>query len=162
MNSTVKTVVFWLVIVLSGVLLWQVVKGANSGAKEHDFTFSEFLSNVDQSNVTEVTITGQEVHGKLKSDKAGFHTTIPASYPDMIKELRDKGVNITVKDAQRRRLAFMAIEPGAVRSARCAVVHHDPPDADRRQQGAVVRQEPCPPALHAAEEGHVQGRGRRG
>ena len=100
MNSTVKTVVFWLVIVLSGVLLWQVVKGANSGAKEHDFTFSEFLSNVDQSNVTEVTITGQEVHGKLKSDKAGFRTTIPASYPDMIKELRDKGVNINVKDAQ--------------------------------------------------------------
>ncbi len=100
MNSTVKTVVFWLVIVLSGVLLWQVVKGANSGAKERDFTFSEFLSNVDQNNVTEVTIVGQEVHGKLKNDKAGFHTTVPTSYPDMIKELRDKGVNITVKDAQ--------------------------------------------------------------
>ncbi len=100
MNSTVKTVVFWLVIVLSGVLLWQVVKGANSGAKERDFTFSEFLSNVDQNNVTEVTITGQEVHGKLKNDKSGFRTTVPASYPDMIKELRDKGVNINVKDAQ--------------------------------------------------------------
>ena len=25
-----------------------------------------------------------------------------------------------------------------------------------------LRQEPRPPALHAAEEGHVQGRGRRG
>ena len=55
---------------------------------------------MDQGNVSEVTITGQEVRGKLKNDKAGFHTTIPASYPDMIKELRDKGVNITVKDAQ--------------------------------------------------------------
>ncbi|HUI84546.1 MAG TPA: ATP-dependent zinc metalloprotease FtsH [Candidatus Binatia bacterium] len=100
MNSTVKTVVFWLVIVLSGVLLWQVVKGANSGPKERDITFSEFLSQVDQGNVTEVTMIGQEVRGKYKNDKAGFHTTAPASYPDMIKELRDKGVNITVKDAQ--------------------------------------------------------------
>ncbi|HLI62856.1 MAG TPA: ATP-dependent zinc metalloprotease FtsH, partial [Terriglobales bacterium] len=100
MNSTVKTIVFWLVIVLSGVLLWQVVKGANSGAKERDFTFSEFLSNVDQGNVSEVTIVGQEVHGKLKNDKAEFRTTVPSSYPDMYKELRDKGVNITVKDAQ--------------------------------------------------------------
>jgi len=99
-NSTVKTVVFWLVIVLSGVLLWQVVKGANSGPKERDITFSEFLSQVDQGNVTEVTMIGQEVRGKYKNDKAGFHTTAPASYPDMIKELRDKGVNITVKDAQ--------------------------------------------------------------
>ena len=33
MNSTVKTVVFWLVIVLAGVLLWQVVKGGNPGRR---------------------------------------------------------------------------------------------------------------------------------
>jgi len=99
-NSTVKTVVFWLVIVLSGVLLWQVVKGANSGAKERDITFSEFLSQVDSGNVGEVTIIGQEVRGKFKNDKAGFHTTIMAGYTDMVKELRDKNVNMTVKDAQ--------------------------------------------------------------
>ena len=100
MNSTVKTDVFWLVIVLSGVLLWQVVKGANSGAKERDITFSEFLSQVDSGNVSEVTIIGQEVRGKFKNDKAGFHTTIMAGYTDMVKELRDKNVNMTVKDAQ--------------------------------------------------------------
>jgi len=99
-NSTVKTVVFWLVIVLSGVLLWQVVKGANSGAKERDITFSEFLSQVDQGNVSEVTIVGPEVRGKFKNDKASFHTTVVEGYPDMIKEMRDKGVNITVKNSQ--------------------------------------------------------------
>jgi cell division protease FtsH len=99
-NSTVKTIVFWLVIVFSGVLLWQVVKGANSGAKDRAINFSEFLSQVDQGNVSEVTIVGQEVQGKFKNDKANFHTTVMAGYTDMIKELRDKGVNITVKDAQ--------------------------------------------------------------
>jgi cell division protease FtsH len=99
-NSTVKTVVFWLVIVLSGVLLWQVVKGANSGAKERDITFSEFLSQVDQGNVSEVTIVGPEIRGKFKNDKATFHTTSVEGYPDMIKEMRDKGVNITVKNNQ--------------------------------------------------------------
>ena len=99
MNSTVKTVVFWLVIVLSGVLLWQVVKAGSSGAKERPINFSEFLSNVDQGNVSEVTMIGQEVSGKFKSDKSGFHVTVPAGYPDMIKELREKGVTMTVKDA---------------------------------------------------------------
>ena len=100
MNSTVKTVVFWLVIVLSGVLLWQVVKNTNSGGKDRPINFSEFLSQVDQGNVSEVTIIGQQVQGKLKSDKSNFHTTVMEGYTDMIKELRDKGVNITVKDAQ--------------------------------------------------------------
>ena len=162
MNSTVKTVVFWLVIVLSGVLLWQVVKAGSTGAKEREINFSEFLSQVDQGNVSEVTIIGQEVHGKFKNDKAGFHTTVMSGYTDMIKELRDKGVNITVKDAQGGGWPTLAAEPGPVHLAGCAVVHHDPPDADRRQQGAVVRQEPGAPALHAAEEGDVQGRRRRG
>jgi cell division protease FtsH len=97
-NSTVKTVVFWLVIVLSGVLLWQVVKAGSASPKQREINLSEFLSQVDQSNVTEVTMTGQEVSGKFKSDKAGFHVTVPSNYPDMYKILQDKKVNITVKD----------------------------------------------------------------
>ena len=99
MNSTVKTVVFWLVIVLSAFLLWQVVKAGGAGQKEQEFNFSKFLSEVDQGNVKEVTINLQEVHGKLQNDGSGFHTTVPTNYPDMIKQLRDKGVNITVRDA---------------------------------------------------------------
>ncbi len=101
MNSTVKTIVFWLVIVVSGVLLWQVVKGASGTNKEKEINFSEFLSQVDQGNVSEVTITGAEVRGKFKNDKqTTFHTTVFPGYTEMIKTLRDKGVNMTVKDPQ--------------------------------------------------------------
>ncbi len=100
MNSTVKTVVFWLVIVLSGVLLWQVVKAGGSGPKEREINFSEFMSQVNSGNVADVTINGTDVHGKEKSDKGAFRTTVPANYPDMFKMLQDKGVNTTVKDSQ--------------------------------------------------------------
>ena len=55
MNSTVKQVVFWLVIVLSGVLLWQVVKAGNSGVKEREINFSQFMNDVDQGKVKDVT-----------------------------------------------------------------------------------------------------------
>ncbi len=100
MNSTVKTILFWLVIVLSCVLLWQVVKAGGSGAKDAEINFSEFMSQVNQGNVSEVTIIGTEVRGKYRADKKGFHTTVPSNYPDMIKQLQDKSVIITVKDAQ--------------------------------------------------------------
>jgi cell division protease FtsH len=98
-NSTVKQVVFWLVIVLSGVLLWQVVKAGNNGVKEREINFSQFMNDVDQAKVKDVTLTGPDVRGQYANEKASFHTTVPANYPDMIKILRDKGVNITVKDA---------------------------------------------------------------
>ena len=99
MNSTVKTVVFWLVIVLCAVLLWQVVTSSKGGVKEADVSFSQFMSDVDQGKVKEVTLTGTEVKGKL-ADGGAFHTTAPANYPDMFKALRDKGVNITIRDQQ--------------------------------------------------------------
>ncbi len=98
MNSTVKQVVFWLVILLSGVLLWSVVKNNSTGVKEHEINFSQFLSEVDQGKIKDVTVYGPEVRGDYRDEKAGFHTTVPPNYTDMYKALRDKGVNITVKD----------------------------------------------------------------
>ena len=98
MNSTVKTVLFWLVIVVSAFLLWQVVRTGTSSQKEKEVNFSQFLADVDQGLVREVTITAQDVKGKYKSDNSPFHTTVPPNYPDMYKALHDKGVSVTVKD----------------------------------------------------------------
>jgi cell division protease FtsH len=97
-NSTVKQVVFWLVIILSGVLLYSVVKNNSGGVKEREINFSQFLSEVDQGKIKDVTVYGPEVRGNYNNEKAGFHTTVPPNYTDMYKSLRDKGVNITVKD----------------------------------------------------------------
>jgi cell division protease FtsH len=96
-NSTVKTVVFWLVIGISALLLWQVIKMGRDGQKDKIVNFSQFLSDVDQGNVKEVTILGQEVSGKYR-DNSAFHTIIPPGYSEMYKTLNDKHVEVTVKD----------------------------------------------------------------
>jgi cell division protease FtsH len=97
-NSTVKTVAFWLVIVLSAFLLWQVVKAGGTGQKPTAINFSQFMTNVERGDVKDVTITGMEVQGKNK-DGSAFYTTAPANYPDMIKTLSDKGVTMTFRDS---------------------------------------------------------------
>jgi cell division protease FtsH len=97
-NSTVKTVVFWLVIVLSAFLLWQVMKAGSAGQKDKEVNFSQFLADIDQGNVKEVTITGMEVRGKYRNDNSPFHTTAPVNYPDIYKMLRDKGVTMNIRD----------------------------------------------------------------
>jgi len=97
-NSWVKTVVFWLVIGLSAVLLFEVVRAGGAGPKDKEINFSQFMTDVDEGNVREVTVTGMEVRGKYRNDNSQFHTTVPANYPDMIKTLRDKGVTINIRD----------------------------------------------------------------
>jgi cell division protease FtsH len=96
-NSTVKTIIFWVVILVAAVLLWQVVKQAQSGQKVQEINFTQFTADVDQGTVKEVTLIGAEVNGK-KNDGTSFHLTVPPNYPDMIKKLQEKNVNITVKD----------------------------------------------------------------
>ncbi len=101
MNSTAKTVAFWVLIVLSAILLWQlVVRAGGAGLPESEIDFSAFLNHVDQGNVKEVTIAGTEVRGQYKDGTALFRTTVPPNYPDMITLLRQKGVVIKVKDNQ--------------------------------------------------------------
>jgi cell division protease FtsH len=96
-NSTVKTVVFWLVIVLSALLLYTVIQNGRNGQKDKEVNFTQFMTDVDAGNVQEVTVDGMQVHGKHK-DGTPFHTTVPTNYPDMIKTLRDKGVSVTFRD----------------------------------------------------------------
>jgi len=97
-NSTVKTVAFWLVIGLSALLLWQVIQAGRSGQKDKEVNFSQFMSDVDQGKVHDVLVDGMQLHGKY-SDGSAFHTTVPANYPEMIKSLHDKGVSMTFRDA---------------------------------------------------------------
>ena len=102
MNSTVKTVVFWVVIAICAVLLWELIRTGQAGPKDKEVNYSQFLSDVNQGNVKEVTITAttttSEVTGKFKNDNSGFHLTVPANAPDMIKTLYDKGVTMSFRD----------------------------------------------------------------
>jgi len=57
-NSTIKTVIFWLVILVSATLLWQVVKSGNSRTQPAtEISYSQFLTQVDAGNVVMVRIS---------------------------------------------------------------------------------------------------------
>jgi len=107
-NSTVKTVLFWLLIGVSALLLWQVVKSAREGQKDTELKTSQFMGEVEQNNVQEFTVDGMEVRGKFKNNSA-FHTTVPATYftPEMLKSLDSKGVNYGFRDVNGGNWAWM-------------------------------------------------------
>ncbi len=63
-------------------------------------SISDTLNDVDAGKVSSVTVNGAEMTGTYKDGKETFNTTIPANYPDLYKDLRDHGVNVTIKDPQ--------------------------------------------------------------
>ena len=105
-SSTVKTVLFWMFIILLGVVLWKMVSASGQTAKESEPSYSEFMAQVDKGNVKDVTLylspNSYDVEGDLSNPPQKFRTTIfKESAPDLTKELQDKGVAITVKEINR-------------------------------------------------------------
>jgi len=97
MNTNVKTAIFWVVLICVAVLLWTVVK-TGKARPEVQVTFSRFLKDVEDTKVESVVITGSEVRGTYK-DKTGLRTLIPANYPDVYTLLRQKGVDVDIKES---------------------------------------------------------------
>jgi cell division protease FtsH len=95
LNSTAKTLLFWVVLILAAVLLWQVVQRTQSKT-DQELSFSDFMNEVDKANVAKVEIMGSDVKGQLKTGNS-FKTTVP-NYPEFVRILREKGVAINVKE----------------------------------------------------------------
>ena len=98
MNSNIKTVIFWVVLIFVAVLLWTVVR-TGKGRTEKQVNFSQFIADVESGKVKQVTINGTEVRGDYKDVNESFRTQIPINYPDIYKALLDKGVITDVKEA---------------------------------------------------------------
>ena len=90
-----KTILFWVLILATAVLLYQVVQHTSSG-REQVFPFSRFLEEIDRNNVKDVTIADSDIRGHLASGgNEAFKTVMPMDYPELINMLRDKHVTIT-------------------------------------------------------------------
>jgi cell division protease FtsH len=109
-NSTVKTVLFWLLIGISALLLWTVVKGARDSQKDKEPNATQFMSDVDQNIVRELTVNGMEVRGKYR-DGSAFHTTLTQNYftPEVLKDLHTKGVNVNFRDVNSSSLPLQLL-----------------------------------------------------
>ena len=74
MNSTFRSLLFWIVIFGVVVLLWQAIQG-NVGDKQ-ELPFNEFLAAIENGEVASLTKNGQEITGKFKNSQT------PANKPD--------------------------------------------------------------------------------
>jgi cell division protease FtsH len=96
-NSTVRTILFWLLMILLAVVLWRMASGTSQSVKEEDSNYTNFLAKLDQGQVKEVTILLSPNSAELKGDYRDggkFHnvTIANTAIPDITKTLQEKGV----------------------------------------------------------------------
>ena len=100
MYTFTKNIIFWLIMALTALLIWAVVK-SSTGQPILTLTFTQFSREIAADNVRAVTIAGSEtagifrVRGVLKKENSAFETAAPENYSAWIKVLTEKDVSIT-------------------------------------------------------------------
>jgi cell division protease FtsH len=96
-NSTVRTILFWLLMILLAVVLWRMASGTSQSVKEEDSTYTNFLAKLDQGGIKEVTVllspNSAELKGEYREGGKFRNVTIAnTAIPDITKMLQEKGV----------------------------------------------------------------------
>ncbi len=95
----VKNIIFWMAAGAVIIFLWSLLQAP--AVVNSEIKFSQFLKDVEDGKVAEVSINGTQIKGTYKSDQSSFKTNLPQQYNDLVKILRDNKVDIDVKDANK-------------------------------------------------------------
>jgi len=94
MNSRTKNILFWVVVGLFMILLFNLFSVSHHEPEE-DVIFSEFMTKLDKGEVERVIIKSSHISAVLK-DKTRIRT-YSVEYPELVQVLRDRGVQIEAK-----------------------------------------------------------------
>ena len=108
MSSTVRTILFWVLMLALAVVLWKMAdndKGSGRSEPSSSMSYSDFMAQVDKNNISNVRIVGSpstaEVRGQLRQPSASFRVTIPKeSIPELTQRLQKQGASIEVSTVQ--------------------------------------------------------------
>ena len=120
MNSHLKTIVIWLVVIAAVVIGYQIFNQASAHRQQLDE--STFYERVRDGQILEVTITGDQVgykiRGKFKTAVQGptgqpikSFTTYVVKDESLLKMLREQGVGITSEEPRDSSFFSMLVVP---------------------------------------------------
>jgi cell division protease FtsH len=92
-NAFYKNLALILLFVVVSVLIFNLFNPVSQTAVL--IPFSDVMDKIANNEVNDVTIKGTEMYGNLKTGKS-FKTNLP-DYPDLVKDLRSKGVKINAE-----------------------------------------------------------------
>jgi cell division protease FtsH len=90
-----KNIALWLLIGLVVTMLFNFFNRSQLAKEKAQLSYTKFLELVNEGKVARVVVQGDEINGERLDGKA-FHTYSPHD-PDLVKFLRDKGIEISAK-----------------------------------------------------------------
>jgi cell division protease FtsH len=104
-NSTVRTILFWLLMILLAVVLWKMASTGGQAKGEDEPQYTGFMAKVQSGEVKDVTIylsqNSAELQGEYNNNTKFKGVTLAnTAIPDVTKALQEKNVRFNYKEVK--------------------------------------------------------------
>jgi cell division protease FtsH len=96
MNSNFRNLAIWVIIALLLVALFNLVQNNPRGTRANAITYSQFLAEVENRNIRNVTLSGGQITGVYNNTGQPFATFAPND-PQLVDRLHSKGISFEAK-----------------------------------------------------------------
>ncbi len=105
MNSTVRTILFWVMMIALAAVLWRMASNGGPTPREEEPTYTQYMDKVNSGDVKDVTINlspnSAELRGEYKNGtKFGGVTIANTAIPDVTKTLQEKNIVYNYKEVK--------------------------------------------------------------
>jgi len=112
-NSTVKTIMIWVFILICLFLLWGVVVKSSGMNKDKEISYSDLVNAAKQGQVLDAEVQGADLHGHLKANpKEQFHTHVGDRYESLEAALLSSDAHFSKKEQQNNMLVPILVNIG--------------------------------------------------
>ena len=102
-----RNFLIWVLIFLGLFLFINLGNVNNTRVSQEKLAFSDFMNDVENKRVMEVTVSGPDVYGKM-TDGTSFYTYAPYD-PSMIETMRKNGVKVNAKPVDNSSSTFWGV-----------------------------------------------------
>ena len=105
MPMAVRNVLFWFLMVLLAVVLWQMTSRSGRQSNGASLSYSDFLNQVNAGNVETANVAiaqnTADITGELKTLPHDYQTTVPRdTLTPLLDSMRSKGASVQVSEAR--------------------------------------------------------------
>ncbi len=96
MNSNFQKLAIWVAILVLLAALFNLFNNPTQSRRGTDISYSEFLTAVDNGNVSDATIAGNRIYGTMRDGGTSFTTYAPQD-PTLVERLEKKGIKFRAR-----------------------------------------------------------------
>ncbi len=108
MNSNFQKLAIWVAMLVLLAALFNMFSDRPDARRGAEISYSEFLASVDSGKITEVTLAGNRIKGKLRDGGKPFSTYAPED-PGLVARLEKKGVKFQAKPSDDDVPSFLGV-----------------------------------------------------